>query len=98
MMEHDLFSYPMHPGFKASGASQAAAEAIAKRAPTLRDQVLRLMQGASLTADECAMHLNKSVLSVRPRLSELLATGKIYDTGLTRKNASGVQATVWRAV
>jgi len=28
----------------------------------------------------------------------LLALGKIADTGMTRRNQSGKQATVWRAV
>jgi len=37
-------------------------------------------------------------LSIRPRLTELLALGKIADTGETRTNASGKKATVWRAV
>lgn len=90
--------YPKNPGWKKRGTSKRAAEAVKPRAPTLRDQVLGLLRDASLTADEAAAALNKSVLSVRPRLSELLALGKIHDTGRTRANESGVQATVWRAV
>jgi hypothetical protein len=48
------------------------------------------------TADEIAKDLNFSVLSVRPRVSELNRTGKIKQTGARRKNESGMTATVWR--
>ena len=89
--------YPHAPGAKTGGTSQAAADAVAKRAPTLRSQVYNLLRSIpnGLTADECASALNRSVLSIRPRLSELLATGHIQDSGRTRANISGVQATVW---
>lgn len=90
--------YPHTPGHKRSGTSAAAAEAVKPRAKSLRDQVLELLKSASLSADECAAALGKSVLSIRPRLSELLAQQKIYDTGSTRKNASGIKAVVWRAL
>jgi predicted ArsR family transcriptional regulator len=98
----DLFSakrevYPATPGFKAEGTSRAAAEAMKPRALTLREQVLSLLKSAALTADECAARLEKTVLAVRPRLSELSRIGSIEDTGRTRRNESGVQATVWRA-
>lgn len=89
--------YPKSPGHKTGGTSKAAAEKIAPRAPTLRDALLGLLRGAALTTDEAAAKLGKSILSIRPRASELLAMGLIYDTGKTRRNESGVQATVWRA-
>jgi hypothetical protein len=101
----DLFTYkteyPNTAGYKRPGTSKAAAEAIKERAPTLRDQVLWLLNHTDLdggfTADECATMLKKSILSIRPRLSELRRLGKIYDSGITRANESGVQASVWRA-
>lgn len=92
----DRFSYPNMPGSKTGGTSRAAAEAIAPRAPTLRQRVLDVLGTASLTADEVAAVMRKSVLSVRPRLSELLALELIEDTGKTRPNASGIKATVWK--
>ena len=48
------------------------------------------------TADEVAKDLNLSVLSVRPRVSELKRLGEIKQTGGRRKNDSGMTATVWR--
>lgn len=71
---------------------------MAPRAQPLRAQVLAVLRDGSLTADECAAVLHKSVLSIRPRVTELVRLGLIADTGRTRKNQSGINATVWRAV
>jgi hypothetical protein len=48
------------------------------------------------TADEVVKDLNLSVLSVRPRVSELKRLGEIKPTGGRRKNESGMTATVWQ--
>ena len=91
-------SYPALPGFKTTGPSQVAAHTIAPTAAKLRAMVLAAFQrsGAGLTADEIAKDLNLSVLSVRPRVSELRRNGQIEQTGGRRKNTSGMTATVWR--
>jgi predicted ArsR family transcriptional regulator len=90
--------YPNAPGFKVSGPSEQAAEAIAGTASNMRAAVLAqfAQYPAGATADEVAKDLNLSVLSVRPRVSELKRTGKIRQTGTRRKNESGMTATVWR--
>lgn len=104
MGDTDLFSwretYPQQPGYRRrSKTSKGAAESVKDRAPTLRDRVLWLLKTSEPghTADECAMLLGETVLSIRPRLSELKRLGKIYDSGITRPNISGVQASVWRS-
>jgi predicted ArsR family transcriptional regulator len=90
--------YPDAPGFKAAGPSQQAAEAMGSTANKMRAAVLGQLatypDGA--TADEVAKDLNLSVLSVRPRVSELRRTGKIQQTTARRKNDSGMTATVWQ--
>lgn len=96
--ELDFARYPSAPGYKRGGTSKAAADSMKEKAPTLRQKVLDVLFHQDLTADECAAEIGKSLLSVRPRLTELLALGKIADTGITRTNDSGKQATVWRAV
>jgi predicted ArsR family transcriptional regulator len=96
--ELDLARYPNAPGYKRGGTSKAAADSMKKKAPTLRDMVIKELSQANATADECAAAMGLSLLSVRPRFTELLALGKIADTGMTRPNASGRMATVWRAV
>ena len=98
MKQPDLFSYPNRPGWKESTTSRDAAEKVAARAPSLRDQVLQLLVNvwpAGMTADEVASAIGRTEFSVRPRLSELREAGKILPTTMTRPNKSGVQARVW---
>ena len=98
-MQLDIFTrYPSNPGFKKHGTSQEAAEAVAPRARLLRDKVLSALKRTAMTADEVATYLDESVLSVRPRLSELSKKGLIIETGERRKNESGKAAAVWRGL
>lgn len=90
-------TYPAAPGAKAAGTSQEAAEAMRPRAHILRAKVLACLKGRSMTTDECASLLEESVLSIRPRFSELRALGLVTDTGDRRMNDSGRRAIVWRA-
>lgn len=90
--------YPDAPGFKAPGTSQAAAESMASSAPRLRRMCLQHIENMGeigATPDETAAALGLSVLSVRPRFTELAGSGAIRPTGATRKNASGRSAKVW---
>lgn len=50
-----------------------------------------------LTPDEAAWLLERSVLSVRPRTTELLQSGTLQDSGERRRNESGNTAHVLRA-
>jgi hypothetical protein len=91
--------YPESPGYKREGPSKDAAQKTAGRAGELRGRVLTEIERAGflgITADEVAAKLNETVLSVRPRLSELRSAEKIEPTGERRPNASGMTATVWR--
>lgn len=98
-MMDDLFSRPLpyDAGSKVKeGPSVVAGDRIRPKTPTLREQVLTVLRRGNFTADEVAERMGKSVLAVRPRVTELGAAGAIEDTGLRRPNSSGVQATVWR--
>lgn len=88
--------YPHVPGFKRPGTSERAAQQMQATAPTLRDKVLAVLRQRPCTADEAAAAIGKSVLAVRPRLSELNALGKIVEKSERRQNASGKLAAVWR--
>ena len=97
-MTADADIYPDSPGFKAHGPSEEAADKIAGRAAVLRQQILAHFQDCypeGRTADEVATEMNLSVLSVRPRVSELHRNGDLRDTAARRKNDSGMTATVW---
>lgn len=87
--------YPYTAGHRGTDTSRAAAESIP--ASLLRGKVLAEFQRrGALTADECAAGLGLSVLSVRPRVTELGNLGKLIDTKTRRQNASGRSAIVWR--
>ncbi len=90
-------TYPSAPGYKRDGTSKDAAEEIECKASVLRIKCLWSLKQYPQTADEIAKYWNKSVLAIRPRISELVARGKIEDSGLRRKNVSGKSAIVWRA-
>lgn len=91
-------SYPTSAGFKTKGTSEAAAESMQKAAPLLRDRILAHLKQcgyAGSTPDACADALGETVLAVRPRFTELKHAGKIRETALTEKNASGRSANVY---
>lgn len=97
----DLFehraAYPNAPGYKEATTSKAAAESIADAAPRLALMCLgTLHYHGPLTADEIATKCDKSVLTIRPRITELAQQGKIEPTGELRKNESGRRAKVWK--
>ena len=102
MAEHYLGDgYPTTPGYKAEGTSRDAALVIKREASNLRALVLAAISAAGpegLTADEVAGRLNKSVLAIRPRLTELGPKhfNKIERIGRRRTNASGLNAAVWK--
>ena len=54
-------------------------------------------EGGPMTPDECASRLHLSVLTVRPRCTELVKSGYLSDTGERRANRSGKKARVLRA-
>ncbi len=90
--------YPKAPGWKAQDTSRQAAHDITAKARSIREHVLVLLDlagPAGLTSDECAERLGLSVLSVRPRFSELYATKDIEDSGFRRLSDFGKPQIVW---
>lgn len=89
--------YPNAPGFKEGDTSRAAAEAMTYRGKTLRKTVYAcIVVNPGLTADEIAQRIGESVLAVRPRVSELRASGLIETDG-RGFNKSGATAHRWKA-
>jgi|GEM_PF-789795 len=97
--QEELFpAYPEVPGARPDDTSLAAADSVAEEAATLREAVfgwILLRKAGGSTADEAAEALELSILTVRPRVSELRAQGRIVDGGERRANASGRRAIVW---
>lgn len=95
----DLFGYPHQPGAQDRDTSRRAADEVAPAAPLLRARALDVIERSNgLTADEVAGRLGLSILSIRPRITELTRLGKVRDSGARRKNASGKSAIVWAPV
>lgn len=93
--------YPNSPGYKALGTSRDAAVRITPRARKLLDRVHDLMRSRypeAFSPDQVAELLGETILSVRPRMSELHRHGKIETTGARRKNQSGMTANCYRAI
>lgn len=62
---------------------------------TIKEKIRELMQeGVNLTADEIAGALDLRVLSVRPRVCELVAEGLLHAIG-TKRNRYQNTLTVW---
>jgi hypothetical protein len=103
--DRDLFgglepSYPNSPGTKVPGTAMEAAFKIAGHAARLRKIVLREFLAAGqggLTADQAARLVEESILSVRPRVTELKSAGFLVPTGERRTNDSGMSAGVLKA-
>lgn len=95
----DLFTYPHAPGAQDRDTSRAAAVEIAPEAQQLRARALAVVERSNgLTADEVAGKLGLSILSIRPRMTELSRLGKVRDSGRRRANVSGRNAIVWAPV
>lgn len=95
-------SYPSAPGYKEGTTSRLAAREVAD-VDNVRCLVLQKIQELSRTADEVAAVLDLSVLTVRPRVSELRAMKRVKPSlkpdgrQVRRKNESGASAIVWEA-
>ena len=85
------------PNSRAGKGPTPAARAIAPQAAKLRDRVFDVIAASphGMAADEVARALGLSVLSVRPRVSELKAAERICATNHRVKNDSGNHAKVW---
>lgn len=85
-------------GWKGQPTSQQAAEKAAPGAAAIRDLIMAKMreQDRAMSADEIAAAIDLSILSVRPRVSELARAGKLVNSGLRTINKSGSTAARWK--
>lgn len=90
-------TYPNTPGSKGTDTSAAAAESMVSSAAILRTRALAVLRQKPATADEVAYAMGESILSIRPRLSELKRLGLVEDTGVRRLNITQRSAAVLRA-
>ena len=91
--------YPLTPGYKENSTSKEAAKNVSSRAANLRTQCLDIVKrkgNYGATPEEVASLLSESILSIRPRFTELKILNYIVDSGLRRKNNFGSNTKVWR--
>lgn len=95
----EIYSYPDQPGFQNTDTSKAAAESVKSKAPALRKQVLEALCNHvfGATPDTIANELNESILSIRPRITELKLKGLIEDSGRRGKTDMGKASIIWIA-
>jgi hypothetical protein len=98
----DASEYPDSPGYRrnAPETSKAAAEAVAAVAKNYRDRILDIFKQAypeGKSSDQIAAVTGLTCWSVRPRVSELVAGGKLERTDDRVKNDQGRSVMVWRA-
>lgn len=84
-------------GYQRTETSFNAAVRAAVNARNVRDKVAAVLtERGPMTADEIAAVLGLSILTVRPRVTDLNKAGRIEDTGARRQTGSGNAAIVWR--
>jgi hypothetical protein len=94
--------YPDSPGFRRGSdpASREAARAISPIAAKMRAKVLRefcRLHPAGGTSDEIASRLGISILSARPRASELRRLGYLEPLAVMGRSSTGHAARILRA-
>ncbi len=84
-------------GYRHRDASREAAHKVEANAPSLRGQVYRmfLRHGTPMSADDVARILRRHVLSIRPRVTELLNKGLLRDSGQRGRSDLGKTQTLW---
>lgn len=80
--------YPNAPGHKVDGASELAAHQISEKAGTVRDRMLRAFENApgGMTPDTACDLLGVSVLTGRPRVTELHKSGQLIKTNAMQQS------------
>lgn len=84
-------------GFRNTDTSYDAARKANETAGGYRERTAAaLSEHGPMTADEIAQALDVSILTIRPRVTELRHAQRIEPTGQRRKTAAGNTAIVWR--
>ena len=97
--EFDFDKYPYKAGHRKVKTSIKSANDINKKLKRLQKVVLLELEKVSpegLTGSEIANKTGYSILSIRPRTTELKLQGLIIDTEKTRKNEGGKSEIIYQ--
>lgn len=89
-------TYPQTPGFQNRTTSLDAALDIEPKVRGICLRILALLRTGPMTPDEAAASLRMSILSVRPRFTELYQQGLIDRLDERRRTFTGGTAHVYR--
>lgn len=101
MSQPTLFDqYPHVAGHRGTDTGELTAAKVEPKAQQLRSRIFTLLAANEykLTADEIANTLREDVLSIRPRVTELLSKGLLIDTGIRRASSRGNMQRVVSAI
>lgn len=90
--------YPYHAGYKGRSTSKEAADKINMQYPRQKfaiEDVFKLGEYNTYTADEVADQLSHNLISVRARITELTHQGLLQDSGERRKNKNNRNVIAW---
>ncbi len=102
-MTPDLFNWtpptPATAPYQAhSGTSHEAAQKIVKSIGPLHERILAFLEDNPSTDEQIIDGTGLAASTARPRRIELVAAGRVVDSGQTARTRSGRSATVWRRV
>jgi len=99
LIDFDRPRYPVAAGYRASAPETSREAAHSVDGATWRARALETLRDLGpMTADEIADHMGASILTIRPRITELLRLGMVHDTGARRMNRSHRMAAVWESI
>lgn len=100
-LPHKGGKYPNYPGSKDSApeTSREAAKSVVHIAKSHRNKILEALKGEifGLSSEAIASKIGLTRYAVRPRISELVATGEVIETPFREKNSDGRSVVIWRA-
>ena len=95
----DFDKYPHKAGHRGVRTSVESANSINKEISRLKKTILLELEKhypKGLTGSELANKLNRSILTIRPRTTELKLLGLIIDTEKSRKNENGKSEIIYK--
>lgn len=94
-------NYPEGPGSRSNApeTSREAAKTVIHVAKSHRGKILETLQGEvfGLSSEAIACRVGLTRYAVRPRISELVASGEVIETPFREKNGEGRNVVIWRA-
>jgi hypothetical protein len=99
--ERATSNYPDFPGSRTNApeTSREAAKTVVDVAKSHREKILDALKDEvfGLSSERIAGKVGLTRYAVRPRISELVASGEVIETAFREKNGEGCNVVIWRA-